>query len=90
MEQFSIFAQYGALGILAAIAVYMVQNNIKESSLRDREHMEERKAFRDMLDAQHKETIEVTKDSINNQKQLLILNSEIKTLLKEGYCKKKH
>lgn len=87
-QTLNIVGQYGALGLFALIAVYMIKNMIKESSERDREHMEERKEWRILLKDQHDETLQVAKESNVHQQQIIALLSDMRARLKNSAGKK--
>ena len=84
----NIVAQAGALGLFALMAVYLVKRNQDESSKRDDKHAEERTEWREQSNMQHKETLQVSRDSNSNQRALIALTTEIKTILKTTGSKK--
>jgi len=88
-QTFNLVGQYGALGLFAIVAVYMIKNMISESAERDREHMEERKEWRQLLKDQHDETLQVAKESNTNQRQIIALLTDLKGRLKDDMSKKK-
>lgn len=81
-QSFNMVGQYGALGLFAIIAVYMIKNMISENIKRDDKHSAERGVWRIQIKEQHDEMVVVFKESVVNQQTLITLisamNSESK------------
>lgn len=83
-QTFNLVGQYGALGLFAIIAVYMIKNMINESALRDEKHATEREAWRTQIKEQHDEMVGIFRESVTNQSTLITLITAMNGRLKKN------
>jgi len=78
-QTFNLIGQYGALGLFALIAVYMLKRHIEASDARDEKHAIERGEWRTQVKEQHDEMVGIFRESVTNQATLITLITNMNT-----------